>query len=167
MTREEAQQWVERLGLQPHPEGGWFRECYRSRTRVTHGGQERQAATSIYFLLGFGAVSRLHRLTFDELWYYHAGEALRIELLHRGGRHETVWLGPRVEAGERLQLAVPGGTVFGARAAEAGGTLVGCMVAPAFEFADFEMPSKALLLEAFPQHRGVIEELGSFSDFLI
>jgi len=161
MTREETQQWVGQLGLQPHPEGGWFSECYRSQTRVTHGGQERQAATSIYFLLGFGAVSRLHRLKFDELWYYHAGDALRIELLHAGGRRETVWLGPRAAAGERLQLAVPGGTVFGARAAEAGATLVGCMVAPAFEFADFEMPAREQLLKEYPLQRAVIEELGA------
>ncbi len=161
MTRDEAQQWVERLGLHPHPEGGWFSECYRSQTRVTHGGQERQAATSIYFLLGFGAVSRLHRLKFDELWYHHAGDALRIELLHSDGRRETVRLGPRAEAGERLQLAVPGGTVFGARAAEEGAALVGCMVAPAFEFADFEMPSRAQLLAEYPQQRALIEELGA------
>jgi predicted cupin superfamily sugar epimerase len=160
MTRDEAQQWIGRLGLQPHPEGGWFSECYRSRTRVTHDGQERQAATSIYFLLGFGAVSRLHRLKFDELWYYHAGAALRVELLHPGGQRETVWLGPHAEAGQHLQLVVPGGTVFGARAAEEGATLAGCMVAPAFEFADFEMPSRAQLLKEFPQQREVIEELG-------
>jgi hypothetical protein len=160
MTRDEVKIWVARLGLQPHPEGGWFSECYRSQTRVTHDGQERQAATSIYFLLGFGAVSRLHRLKFDELWYYHAGEALRIELLRRDGQRETVWLGPRAEAGERLQLVVPGGTVFGARAAEEGASLVGCMVAPAFEFADFEMPTRAQLLKDFPKQCELIEELG-------
>ena len=161
MTREAAQRWVERLGLQPHPEGGWFSECYRSRTLVTHGGQERLSATSIYFLLGFGAVSRLHRLKFDELWYFHAGDALRIELLYRDGRRETVRLGQCVEDGERLQLVVPGGTVFGARAEENGATLVGCMVAPAFEFADFEMPSRAQLLKDYPQHQALIEELGA------
>lgn len=161
MTREEAQHWVERLGLKPHPEGGWFSECYRSQTRVTHGGQERQAATSIYFLLGFGAVSRLHRLKFDELWYYHAGDALRIELLHADGLRETVWLGPRAEAGERLQLVVPGGTVFGARSKEEGATLAGCMVAPAFEFADFEMPTRAQLRQEHPLQHAVIEELGA------
>lgn len=161
MTREEAQLWVERLGLQPHPEGGWFNECYRSRTRVTHEGQERLAATSIYFLLGFGAVSRLHRLKFDELWYYHAGDPLRIELLHVDGRRETVQLGSCTEAGERLQLVVPGGTVFGAQASQKGATLVGCMVAPAFEFADFEMPSRTILRQAFPQHHQLIEELGA------
>jgi predicted cupin superfamily sugar epimerase len=160
MTRDEAQHWVAQLGLQPHPEGGWFSECYRSQTRVTHGGQERLAATSIYFLLGFGAISRLHRLKFDELWYYHAGDALRVELLHGGGQRETVWLGPRAEAGERLQLVVPGGTVFGARAAEEGASLVGCMVAPAFEFADFEMPTRAQLLKDFPKQCELIEELG-------
>jgi len=161
MTRDEAQQWVGRLGLHAHPEGGWFSECYRSQTRVTHDGQERQAATSIYFLLGFGEVSRLHRLKFDELWYFHAGDALRIEMLHVDGRRETVLLGPRAEAGERLQLVVPGGTLFGARAAEDGAALVGCMVAPAFEFADFEMPSRAQLLTEHPLQRALIDELGA------
>jgi uncharacterized protein len=161
-----ATDWITSLGLKPHPEGGHFRETYRATERVagTHlparYGGTRVFSTAIYFLLCAGEVSRLHRVKSDEIWHFYAGGPLTIFLIHpAGGLHETN-LGADPDQGQALQAVVPAGTWFGA--APLPGTpysLVGCTVAPGFEFADFELGDRRQLISWHPQHTVLIERL--------
>lgn len=132
MTAEEI---VERLGLQPHPEGGFYRETFRAP--APDGG--RAASTSIYYLLREGDVSAWHRVVdADEVWHYYAGASLELTLSADGRERRSVRLGTDLAAGERPQAVVPAGVWQAARPL-GGWVLVGCTVAPAFEFAGFEM----------------------------
>jgi predicted cupin superfamily sugar epimerase len=134
---------AERLDLQPHPEGGWYRETLRSAARFTPGGYpgERPAATAIYFLLQPGERSRWHVVRSDELWLWHSGGPLHLRL-GGGGEHpaqdETIRLGP-----DRPQGLVPGGTWQAAEPAGDEPVLVSCVVAPGFDFADFRLQPEA------------------------
>ncbi|BBK40184.1 cupin [Allostella vacuolata] len=129
----EAEAIIVALGLQPHPEGGRYAETYR---HAPPGGG-RGAMTAIYFLLRRGERSHWHRVDADEMWHWYAGAPLRLSIAGAGGRRDPV-LGPDLAAGARPQLLVPAGDW---QAAESLGawTLVGCTVAPAFEFAGFEL----------------------------
>jgi predicted cupin superfamily sugar epimerase len=122
------------LGLAPHPEGGHFRETFRDAVEV--GG--RAASTAIYFLLARGERSHWHRVDAAEAWHWHSGAALKLEIALERGATSTVRLGPDFMAGERPQAIVP---AHAWQAAESLGewTLVGCTVAPGFEFAGFEL----------------------------
>ncbi|MEL7169758.1 MAG: cupin domain-containing protein [Bacteroidota bacterium] len=156
-----AQTWIDTLGLLPHPEGGFFRETYRAAHAVTSAhGQPRAASTAIYFLLRAGDVSHLHRITADEGWHLYAGGPLTIHTLTEDGAYEALHLGLDLDAGQCPQHVVPGGVWFGATVAESADyALVGCTVAPGFDFADFELAEREGMLEAFPQHRALIERL--------
>ena len=161
-----AARWIELLGLRPHPEGGHYRETYRAAdvlpARALPGRREgsRAVSTAIYFLLAAGECSRLHRIASDELWHFYAGTSLALYVLDRHGSLGRVTLGTRVERGEQPQACVLAGCWFGAVVEEADGyALVGCTVAPGFDFADLELGDRAALLAEFPQHRAVIERL--------
>lgn len=123
------------LGLMPHPEGGYYRETYRHKP--DDGG--RGAKTAIYYLLRAGEVSRWHRVCdADEIWHFYAGAALKLEVSPEGEAVATHLLGPDIAAGQRPQILVRQGQWQRARSL-GDWTLVGCTVAPAFEFASFEM----------------------------
>lgn len=153
------------LGLLPHPEGGHFRETYRSTQRVQHPANEnsvRSAGTSILYLLCRGQISRLHRLTSDELWHFHLGGPLGVVQIAPSGELSEQLLGPDLGCGHCLQVVVPAGSWFGARLhGSAPFSLVGCTVAPGFEFEDLELGQRKRLLERFPQHCQVVLELTS------
>jgi hypothetical protein len=125
------------LDLQPHPEGGHYRETFRDR-RTDHTG--RAYSTAIYFLLARGERSHWHRVDAVETWHWHAGAPLRLEI-HEHSRRTTVMLGPDLAAGQRPQGIVP---AHAWQAAESLGdwTLAGCTVAPGFEFSGFELAPK-------------------------
>lgn len=146
--------WVNHLGLIAHPEGGYFKEIYRAP--LMHG--DRNIATSIYFLLKEGQVSHLHRLTADELWYYHQGDALKVTVIDKHGTLTEHLVGPHPEKGETLQLIIPAGSIFGS---EPSGeySLVGCMVSPGFDFKDFELFTTSQLLSIYSQHEKQIRSL--------
>ena len=128
---------VETLGLAPHPEGGWYRELYRSSDVVSRDGAARDALTTIYYLLAAGQVSRWHVVTLDEVWHFHEGEPLELLTCDpRQGRVEVLGLGPVAADGTRPQHVVPRGVWQAARPTGAY-SLVGCTVAPGFDFADF------------------------------
>jgi uncharacterized protein len=129
---------IARLELKPHPEGGHYRETFRDARPDVQG---RARSTAIYFLLARGERSHWHRIDAVELWHYYAGSALTLQIVHDGGTPHTVRLGPDVAAGERPQAIVPAQAW---QAAESVGdwTLVGCTVAPGFEFATFELAPK-------------------------
>lgn len=131
---QSAKEIIETLGLQPHPEGGHYRETFRDgRTE-----QGRAASTAIYFMLAEGEASRWHRVDAAEGWHYYAGAPLALRIAEPGGATREVLLGAALSAGERPQAVVPAGAWQSARSLGAW-TLVGCTVAPGFEFAGFEM----------------------------
>lgn len=130
----EAQAIIARLGLEPHPEGGWYRETWRADESGSRGH-----ATAILFLLDQGQSSHWHRVDAAELWLWHAGSGLR---LHRApgdaGPVESLRLGPDVLNGESPQLLIPAHH-WQAAEADSGWALVSCVVAPAFRFEGFEL----------------------------
>ena len=128
----DADEIIARYGLAPHPEGGHYREIFRAPAE----GGGRGAVTSIYYLLRAGEISRWHRIDAVEIWHYHAGAALRLDLSPDGVARTSHQLG--VGDGAWPQVTVPAGTWQSARP-EGDWSLVGCTVAPAFEFAGFEL----------------------------
>lgn len=154
--------WKERLGLLPHPEGGFYAETYRSSER--HPGPpesfpgERALATAIYFLLPAGECSALHRIRSDELWHFYCGAPLEIAVIDGDGLLTVKRLGLDLERGEAPQHAVNAGTWFGASVApDRGYALVGCTVAPGFDFRDFELARREELSARYPAHARLIE----------
>lgn len=161
-----ADDCIRLLGLRPHPEGGWYRETYRSAESIPGAALpgryagERPFATAIYFLLTSDTFSALHRIRSDEQWHFYAGCALTVHVIEPSGAFRTLRLGPRLERGESFQGVVPAGCWFGATVDAPGGfALVGCTVAPGFDFADFEMGERAALLRRHPAHQALIERL--------
>lgn len=161
----EVRRLIERLGLAPHPEGGFYREVYRSELEVEHpalpDGARRAAGTHIYFLLPAGDRSAFHRVrASDEIWHLYAGGPLELHLIHPDGRHEERLLASDLERGEPVAI-VPAGAWQAARPAP--GTpwaLAGATVAPGFDFADFDLPPAEELARRFPEHEELVLELG-------
>lgn len=163
---EKAQYWIDCLKMNAHPEGGYYKEVYRSPEIVDTGAlpkrytAPRSFATSIYFLLDGDTVSNFHRLKSDELWYYHQGSPLTVYMIHANGQFETLRVGPNHEKGERLQVIIPAGTIFGSAVdVPESFSLVGCMVAPGFDFEDFELFEREPLMQQYPQHEKIIARL--------
>jgi len=144
-----ARQWIEKLQLVRHPEGGYYRETYRATTQVPTAAGERAASTAIYFLLPAGEVSLLHRIHSDEVWHFYAGDSLAVHVLGEA----SIELNATAP-----QTVVPAGRWFGVTVAGEF-ALVGCTVAPGFDFRDFELGDRATLLRQFPEHRQLIERL--------
>lgn len=163
---DDARRWIEYLDLEPHPEGGYYRETYRASTSLPEAALpdrfdgDRDAAALIYFLVPASTFSALHRIRQDEMWHFYAGDPLTLHQIGPDGTYETQRLGRDVEAGDTLHTVVSAGTWFGATVdAESGYALVGCTTAPAFEFEDFELADRGDLSAAYPKHRDVIERL--------
>jgi predicted cupin superfamily sugar epimerase len=151
------QQFIDALALLPHPEGGFYKETYRSELSLE--GQQRNLLTSIYFLLTSANVSKFHRIKSDELWYFHTGSPLIVHTLSERG-HEQHLLGLDLSKGQQPFLWVPKNTIFGSTVLQQEGfSLVSCAVAPGFDFRDFELFERATLLAAYPEHREIIERL--------
>ena len=142
------------LGLQPHPERGYFSETYRAPTSVTSGTHDgpRSASTAIYFLITASEpATHLHRLLSDEIFHLYDGGPLEILRLFPDGRWDVARLGMNLDAGERPQIVIPAGTWFGTELiAGASHCLVGCTVAPGFEFKDFELAEGPELEVRYP-----------------
>ena len=132
--------WADGLGLQPHPEGGWYAETYRHPDGVDTAAGRRSLGTAIHFLLLPGESSAWHRVTSDELWFHHRGGPLRLFLSDDPGAGpvRTELLGP----GGSYQVLVPGGMWQAARPVD-DAVLVSCVVVPGFDFADFTLGDAA------------------------
>lgn len=161
-----AQYWIDKLRLEPHPEGGFFRQTYRAPLLIEQSALpdtfrgSRSASTAIYFLLAGEDFSALHRLAADEMWHFYAGDVLLVHNIDSAGNHKVMKLGPNAEAGEQFQCVVPAGHWFGACLERPDGyALMGCTVAPGFDFAEFEMAERAGLIAQYPQHKALIEKL--------
>ena len=163
---QDASHWIVGLQLQPHPEGGHYRETYRCKDtadgmllREKRTGM-RSLSSSIYFLLCSGEKSLFHRLRSDEIWYYQLGSALNLCCIDDKGNSSTKVLGPHPSLQQVLQLAIPAGTIFGCYPAEQHSfTLAGCMVSPGFDFEDFEILSREYLLGKYPREHELIMQL--------
>ncbi len=161
--KSKVKHWIHALDLEKHPEGGYFKEVYRSSESLSDQqlperftGQ-RSIATSIYFLLPEYEYSAFHRIQSDETWYFHEGSPLEIYVLKTNGDLHIQKLGLNVEAGEIPQFTVPYGHWFAAKSL-GNYSLVGCAVAPGFDFSDFEMASADVLCEQFPQYKDLIKQ---------
>ena len=161
-----ANYWIEKLELTKHPEGGYFKEVYRSDENIEEsalperyrGG--RSFATSIYFLMKGDEFSSFHRIQSDETWHFYVGSVLELYVLSKEGVLEKNLLGRDLQQGELLQVTIPRNYWFGARVLDRNSfALVGCTVAPGFHFDDFELADRKELLKQFPGHETIIEEL--------
>ena len=159
---DHARAVVTALGLAPHPEGGFFRETFRAPLVISAPQGSRAASTAIYFLLPAGSFSALHRVRSDEVWHHYDGDPVELYTLHEDagdGEARVVRLGRDLARGDRPQVIVPAGVWQAAVPVGKRFALCGCTVAPGFDFADFEMPSRAELLGRFPAVRELVERL--------
>jgi predicted cupin superfamily sugar epimerase len=158
----DARQLIETLGLAPHPEGGFYRETFRSPLKLRglpwlDAEGERHASTAIYVLLPAGTFSAFHRVAADEVWHHYDGDPVELFTLGGPKGQEIVRLGRDIARGERPQHVVLGGVYQAAAPAGDRYALCGCTVAPGFDFADFVMPSRAELVAEFADCRALIE----------
>jgi predicted cupin superfamily sugar epimerase len=161
-----ARQLIQQYELIAHPEGGHYRQTYRSigqipKTVLPSGfHNDRCYSTAIYFLLEGKEFSAFHRIASDEVWHFYAGTGLVIYVIHKDGRGEVLKLGNDPEKGFHFQQVVPAGAWFASRPAEDNNfSFAGCTVAPGFDFEDFEMADRSEMLQEYPQHREWIEAL--------
>jgi predicted cupin superfamily sugar epimerase len=165
MTND-APYWIHNLQLQPHPEGGHYRQTYRAdlllpkESLPTRFQGPRAASTAIYFLLAGDDFSAFHRLQSDELWHFYLGGTLVVHVIEADGRYSQIKLGPNLENGEAFQAVVKAGCWFASQVLdETSFALVGCTVAPGFDFEDFELAKREELARTYPEHRDVIHKL--------
>lgn len=158
---KDANYWIESLDLQPHPEGGFFKETYRASTNVMNkNGDVRSAATGIYFLITSANFSAFHKIESDEMWHFHGGSPLSIYVLLPSGELEVFRVGNDLDKGELPQVVVPAGCWFASRVDTANSySFVGCTVAPGFDFKDFVLADQTELTSEYPAHSEIIKEL--------
>ncbi len=161
-----ADYWIENLGLQKHPEGGYFKEVYRSDEKAASDSLperytgDRHYSTSIYFLIKENDFSAFHRIKSDEIWHFHAGTSMMIYIIDEKGTLQKRRIGNDPEEGDELQVMIPKQQWFAAELIDKSSYgLVGCTVAPAFDFDDFELAVKNQLIKEFPKYKDLIERL--------
>jgi predicted cupin superfamily sugar epimerase len=157
--------WIEKLGMLSHPEGGYFKESYRSDELVLTDhlpgrfNGDRNFSTSIYYLLEEDQYSKLHRIKSDEMWHFYDGSGLDIYEIDKDGELMIHKLGLDIENGESPQVLIKAGNWFGAKVNNQDSfCLAGCTVSPGFDFNDFEMAEREALIILFPKHREIIEQ---------
>jgi predicted cupin superfamily sugar epimerase len=161
MTKLSAQQIIDILKLQPHPEeGGYFIETHRSdeihlkSTLPTRYGGDRCHSTAIYYMLTPQTYSHMHKLETDEIFHFYAGDPCEMLLLHPDGTSDIILLGNNLAAGQRPQIVVPCGSWQGTRLLPGGDfALMGCTVSPGFEFADYSHAKREALIEQYSEHK--------------
>jgi len=163
MTADEI---VKLLQLQPHPEGGSYKETYRSTDSIPSQALpanfkgDRPYSTAIYFLLQHGDYSAFHRIESDECWHFYEGGTLLIHVIDEEGTYSCIHLGRQIDNCELFQYVVPARSWFASEPAPGVAfSLVGCTVSPGFDFADFEMATKETLSTQFPQQLAIINRL--------
>ena len=162
----EAKKIIETLALQKHPEGGFFKEVYRSKETIpntvlgTHFEGDRHYSTSIYFLLTSEHFSAFHKINQDEIWHFYKGSCLLLHIISKEGNYQKILIGNDLEKGEVPQFVVNGGDWFAAEIpTKESFAFVGCTVAPGFDFKDFTMPNRQELIAEFPKHKEIITQL--------
>ena len=164
-SNKTASEIIQRLKLIPHPEGGFYRETYRSELFIEEGvfpefRGGRHCSTSIYYMLTSESFSSFHRIRQDEIWHFYTGDPVLIHMLTDTGSLQTLRLGNDLKNGALPQQMVPANTWFAAELEpELGFSLVGCTVAPGFDFKDFEMGRRDDLIQEFPDQAELIGRL--------
>jgi predicted cupin superfamily sugar epimerase len=156
--------WIERLNLEPHPEGGFYSRIFESKQPIVTPAGKRPSATAIHYLLEKDDFSSWHRIQHDEIWFFHAGMAITVHEISQSGELSSRFLCHEHD----ISLTVKGGTWFCAEPSQLvidqqsvtyDYGLVSCVVSPGFDFLDFEMASKTELVSIYPQHRDIINRL--------
>jgi len=170
MTKN-ANYWIKKLNLEAHPEGGFYRQTYKAdlvlpgEALPPNFTGPRAVSTAIYFLLQGKSFSAFHRLRSDELWHFYAGAPLLVHVIGESGEYSRIPLGSDPEAGEELQAVVKAGCWFASHLRDShlrettSFALVGCTVAPGFDFEDFELAKGKEMARRYPKHRQLIEKL--------
>ena len=158
---QKAKYYIQKLQLNKHPEGGYYREIYRSGEMISIDAPKknlkRNVSTSIYFLLEGPQVSKFHRLNSDELWHFYDGSSVKIYVIDERGRLTEIILGKKTENGEVFQTVIKKNIWFAAEVINKRSfALIGCTVSPGFDFSDFELASRDSLLEKYPKHKELI-----------
>lgn len=161
-----VQHLVQQFKMLPHPEGGYYKETYRSTELIgknalpTRFGGDRYFSTAIYFLLEQGNFSAFHKIKSDECWHFYAGQTLLVYVLLHNGDLDIIKVGNNIEEGETFQYVVPANCWFASQPApESDFSFVGCTVAPGFDFTDFELATAHEMVALFPQHANIISSL--------
>lgn len=163
MTSKEI---IDQFELQEHPEGGYFKETYRSKEIIPNSALDssfegdRNVCTGIYFLLTSEKFSAFHKVNQDEMWHFYKGGPLKLHMISTNGEYSFVIIGNDLEKGQIPQFTVTGGDWFAAEVIEDNSfSFVGCTVAPGFDFKDFVLPTSKELTDLFPQHKVIINRL--------
>ena len=154
---------ISKLNLEPHPEGGFFKETYRSNGIIKSDSLdpeysgERNYSTSIYFLLTSDKFSSFHKINQDEIWHFYLGSPIELHTLSESGIHEKHIIGNDLMNGETPQLVVPGNHWFAAKVINPDSySLVGCTVSPGFDFQDFTLAERGKMIQQFPEYEELI-----------
>ncbi|MDO6803524.1 cupin domain-containing protein [Wenyingzhuangia sp. 1_MG-2023] len=162
----EIQTIIKQLNLQPHPEGGYFKETYRSQGSISKENLtiefsgDRNYSTAIYFMLTSDTFSAFHKINQDEFWHFYKGSPIKLHMISPEGMYTNVRIGNNFEKGEVPQFVVPAQYWFAAEViANNSYALVGCTVAPGFDFDDFVLAERIKILSLFPEHENIIKRL--------
>jgi len=154
------------LKLEPHPEGGFFRETYRSKEEIPEKYLaekyvgSRNYSTCIYFLLTSDDFSAFHKINQDEIWHFYFGAPIRLHIITQDGRYSNQLIGADIPGGQTPQFVVTGGSWFAAEVEQENAyALVGCTVSPGFSFHDFTLASRSALIKMFPENKDIINRL--------
>ncbi len=161
-----ARKYIEKFQLEVHPEGGYYREVFRAGELILADHlpkrykSARNYTTSIYFLLEGKQVSNFHRLKSDEQWHFYDGSSVVIYVIEEGGNLKKILLGRNIEKGESLQVVIKHNLWFGAELLDKTSfALIGCTVSPGFDFSDFELGTRTMLLNQYPDYENIINKL--------
>lgn len=161
-----AEKLIAQYSLSPHPEGGWYKETYRSSNLISKSTlpsnftEERAFSTAIYFLLEQGNFSAFHKIKSDECWHFYSGQTLLVYVINAEGKLDIIKLGNDIENGELFQYVVPANCWFASIPADhAEFCFVGCTVSPGFDFNDFELAKADDLIIEFPNLSDEIKKL--------
>ena len=161
-----VQQLITLYNMLPHPEGGYYKETYRSKEAIAHNALperfsgSRFFSTAIYFLLEQGNFSAFHKIKSDECWHFYAGQSLEVYVIHYNGELEIIKLGNDIAKDEIFQYTVPAECWFASRPVlHSSFCFVGCTVSPGFDFADFELAKANELKALYPEHAATIKSL--------
>jgi len=162
-TENKIQQIIDKLDLLPHPEGGYYKEIYRSKGMIKSNNLgiefsgSRNYATSIYFMLTSDTFSAFHKINQDEIWHFYDGSPIELHVISDAGKYSQHTIGKDIFNGEVPQLVVPANHWFAAKTIKDDDySLVGCAVSPGFDFRDFNLPTRQKLTERYPQHKALI-----------
>lgn len=162
----EAKHIADTLNMLPHPEGGFYKETYRSDGIISENDLDngisgkRNYATAIYFLLTSDTFSAFHRIKQDEMWHFYKGSPLRLHIISKKGDYSNITIGNDLDKGEIPQFTVNAGDWFAAEVINKNHySLTGCTVSPGFDFRDFELPKRDKLISLFPEHSEIITKL--------